>query len=212
MGEPAARSTSPPHSPAEVQPFGRLGVHVLHRGRAVRRELDRLGRLLGFDEHRDQPGRGHEPHPVVVLAAGHPQGDGQVRLAGADADDEHDVGGLGDEAAVENRQDMGGLIPYGAVPFDMGGQFAADLGYGMAGPGGRGTGTPYAGMTQSGMGYRAMRYGWRWRVDQRFNVGIEGARQDGLGGLLYGLGNDPSGLGRTGAASHSMQVRDGASF
>ena len=47
MGEPAAKSTSPPRSPAEVQPFGRLGVHVLHRARAVRRELDRLGRLLG---------------------------------------------------------------------------------------------------------------------------------------------------------------------
>ena len=109
-------------------------------------------------------------------------------------------------------QDMGGLIPYGAVPFDMGGQFAADLGYGMAGPGGRGTGTPYAGMTQSGMGYRAMRYGWRWRVDQRFNVGVEGARQDGLGGLLDGLGNGPAGLGRTGNAAHSVHVRGGVSF
>ena len=109
-------------------------------------------------------------------------------------------------------QDMGGLIPYGAVPFDMGGQFAADVGYGMAGPGGRGTGTPYAGMTQSGMGYRAMRYGWRWRVDQRFNVGVEGARQDGLGRLLDGLGNGPSGFGRTGEAAHSVQVRGGVTF
>lgn len=36
---------------------------------------------------------------------------------------------------------------------------AADVGYGMTGPGGRGTGTPYAGLTQSGVGYRALRYG-----------------------------------------------------
>ena len=28
-------------------------------------------------------------------------------------------------------QDMGGLIPYGAMPFDMGGQLAADVGYGI---------------------------------------------------------------------------------
>ena len=82
----------------------------------------------------------------------------------------------------------------------------------MAGPGGRGTGTPYAGMTQSGMGYRAMRYGWRWTVDQRFNVDVEGARQDGLGGFLDGLGNGPADLGRTGEAAHSVQVRGGVSF
>ena len=50
-------------------------------------------------------------------------------------------------------QDMGGLVPHGALPFDMGGQFAADVGYGMAGLGGRGTGTPYAGLTQSAVGY-----------------------------------------------------------
>ena len=32
-------------------------------------------------------------------------------------------------------QDMGGLTPYGAPPFDMGGQLAAEVGYGTAGPG-----------------------------------------------------------------------------
>ena len=93
-------------------------------------------------------------------------------------------------------QDIGGLIPYGAAPFDMGGQLGADVGYGMADPGGRGTGTPYAGLSQSGMGYRALRYGWRWAVDQRSNVGVEGARQDGLGGMLYHHGNGAAGLGR----------------
>ena len=58
-------------------------------------------------------------------------------------------------------QDMGGLMPYGGAPFEMGGELAADGGYGIAGPGDRGTGTPYAGLTQSGMGYRAARYGYR---------------------------------------------------
>ena len=53
-------------------------------------------------------------------------------------------------------KDMGGLVPYGAMPFDTGGQLTADVGYGMTGPGGRGTGTPYAGLTRSGMGHRAM--------------------------------------------------------
>jgi len=109
-------------------------------------------------------------------------------------------------------QDMGGLIPYGAVPFDMGGQLAADVGYGMAGPGGRGTGTPYAGLTQSGVGYRALRYGWRWAVDQRFNLGVEAARQDGLGNALDHLGGGTAGLGRGGEAAHSVQVRGGVSF
>ncbi len=109
-------------------------------------------------------------------------------------------------------QDMGGLIPYGAVPFDMGGQLAADVGYGMAGPGGRGTGTPYAGLTQSGVGYRALRYGWRWAVDQRFNVGVEGARQGGFGGMLDHLGNGAAGLGRVGDAAHSVQFRGGVTF
>ena len=60
--------------------------------------------LLRLDEQRDELGRGHEPHPVVVLAAGHPQGDGQMRLPRTDSADEHDVGGVGDEAAVEDLQ------------------------------------------------------------------------------------------------------------
>ena len=109
-------------------------------------------------------------------------------------------------------QDMGGLMPHGALPFDMGGQFAADVGYGMAGPGGRGTGTPYAGLTQSAVGYQAMRYGWRWTVDQRFNVGVEGARQAGFGGTFDG-GYGAAVLGRRGGdAAHSVQVRGGVSF
>ena len=108
-------------------------------------------------------------------------------------------------------QDMGGLVPHGALPFDMGGQFAADVGYGMAGPGGRGTGTPYAGLTQSAVGYQAMRYGWRWTVDQRFNLGVEGARQAGFGGTFDG-GYGAAVLGRSGDAAHSVQVRGGVSF
>ena len=109
-------------------------------------------------------------------------------------------------------QDMGGLVPYGGVPYDMGGQLAADLGYGMAGPGGRGAATPYAGLTQSPMGYRAVRYGWRWEVG-RFNLGLESARQDGFGG--FGGFGQPLGVGthrRVGGAQHSAQVRGGVSF
>ena len=79
-------------------------------------------------------------------------------------------------ADLRSTKDMGWFVPSGAIPFDMGGQFAADLGYGMAGPGGRGTGAPYACLTPSGMGYRATRYGWRWEVGQQFDLGVEGSR------------------------------------
>ena len=67
-------------------------------------------------------------------------------------------------------------------------------------------------MTQSGVGYRAMRYGWRWEVDPRFNVGVEGARQGGFGGVLDTLGDGATGLGRVREAAHSVQVRGGVSF
>ena len=46
----------------------------------------------------------------------------------------------------------------------------------------------------------------------RSTWGIEGARQDGLGGLLDGLGNGPTGRSRTGEAGRSVQVRGGVSF
>ncbi len=71
-------------------------------------------------------------------------------------------------------QYLGGLVPHHVMPFDRGGQFAADLGYGMAAPGGRGAGTPYAGLTQSGMGHRAMRYGYRWEVGPGVQRGRRG--------------------------------------
>ena len=108
-------------------------------------------------------------------------------------------------------QDMGGLMPYGDAPFDTGGQLAADVGYGMAGPGGRGTGTPYAGLTRSGMGYRAARYGYRWVVG-RFNLDVEGSREGGFGGLGFA---PPMGTGtghHAGGARHSVRVRGGMSF
>ena len=43
--------------------------------------------------------------PIVVLAAGHAQGDGEMGLAGTDAADQHDVGSLGDEGAAAHLQD-----------------------------------------------------------------------------------------------------------
>ena len=110
-------------------------------------------------------------------------------------------------------QDIGGLVPYGAMPFELGGQVTADVGYGMTGPGGRGAGTPYAGLTQSGMGHRAMRYGWRWEVGPRLNVGVDGARQGGVGGIaaVDGLGGTTL-EGSGGEAAHALQVRAGISF
>ena len=109
-------------------------------------------------------------------------------------------------------QDMGGPVPYGAVPFELGDQVTADIGYGMTRPGGRGTGTPYAGLTQSGIGHRAMRYGWRWEIGPRFNIGVEGARQGGVGGIaaVDGLGG-PALEGVGSGATHSLQMRGGIS-
>ncbi len=71
---------------------------------------------------------------------------------------------------------------------------------GTAGPWGRGAGRPYSGLTRSGAGHRAVRYGYRWEVGPRFNVGIEGARIGGFGGLA---GVDGRGAGQ----AHSVQVR-----
>ena len=103
-------------------------------------------------------------------------------------------------------RDLGGLAPYGGAPFDMGGHLSADVGYGMAGPGGRGAGTPYAGVTRSGTGHRAVRYGYRWEVGRRFNLGVEGARQDGFGGFARPA---PGGAG---GARHAVRVLGGVSF
>ena len=61
--------------------------------------------LLRFDEQRGQLGGRQEPDPIVVLAAGHAQGDGEMGLAGTDAADQHDVGSLGDEGAAAHLQD-----------------------------------------------------------------------------------------------------------
>ena len=110
-------------------------------------------------------------------------------------------------------QDMGGPVPYGAVPFELGDQVTANVGYGMTRPDGRGTGTPYAGLTQSDTGHRAMRYGWRWEIGPRFNIGVEGARQGGVGGIaaVDGLGG-PALEGLGSGATHSLQMRGEISF
>ena len=39
-------------------------------------------------------------------------------------------------------RDMAGLMPYGAARFDMGSQLAAEVGYGMTGPGAGARGGP----------------------------------------------------------------------
>ena len=61
------------------------------------------------------------------------------------------------------------------------------------------------------MGYRAARYGWRWESGGGFNLGVEGARDDGAGGLWQPM-LDGGGGGRLGGAHHSVQVRGGVSF
>ena len=43
-------------------------------------------RFLRFDEQRGQLGGRQEPDPIVVLAAGHAQGDGKMGLAGTTFD------------------------------------------------------------------------------------------------------------------------------
>ena len=48
--------------------------------------------------------------------------------------------------------------------------------------------------------------------DARTGRGVEGARQDGLGGMLDGLGNGAPGFGRGGDAAHSVQVRGRLTF
>ena len=66
-------------------------------------------------------------------------------------------------------------------------------------------GRPYAGLTRSGAGHRAVRYGYRLEVGPRFNVGVEGARMGGFGRLA---GAD----GRGGGLAHSVQVRGQIAF
>ena len=80
----------------------------------------------------------------------------------------------------------------------------------MAGPGGRETGTPYAGLTPSGMGYWATRYGWRWEVGKQFNLGVEGSRHGSFGGFAQPVLGDAG--DRLGGAQHSVQVDGGVSF
>ena len=70
----------------------------------------------------------------------------------------------------------------------MAGDSATEIALGEA-AGARGR--PYAGLSQSGMGYRAAALRWPWTVDQQFNVGVDGARQHSLGGMLDHRGGGP---------------------
>ena len=79
----------------------------------------------------------------------------------------------------------------------------------MAGTGRTRHGDAYAGVTQSGIGYRAMRYGWRREVGHRFNLGVEGAGQGGFGsfGSLDGCGRGGPSLDHLDAGpTHSVQL------
>ena len=102
-----------------------------------------------------------------------------------------------------STQDMGWLVPSVAIPFDMGGQFAADLGYGMAGPGGRGTGTPYACLTPSGMatGQPATGGGGRSASSSTWGSRVAGMAASG------GSRNQCSAMRATGSAERSIPSR-----
>ena len=93
----------------------------------------------------------------------------------------------------------------------------ADVGYGITGPGGRGSWTPYAGLTRSAAGHRTMRFSWRWKVGPRLNISLESARQGGFGTLPSldavgdGMGLDQLDGGATSRSSHPGRSGPGRS-
>ena len=65
--------------------------------------------LVRLDEQRDKLGGSYEPHAEFVLAVGHPHGDRQLGSSSADATEEDEVAGVGDEVAAEDLQDRVGV-------------------------------------------------------------------------------------------------------
>ena len=60
---------------------------------------------------------------------------------------------------------------------------AAEVGYGLALPGGSSVVIPYSGVTWSGPGARQYRVGGRWQWSGQGTVSLEGAQQDQVGGV-----------------------------
>ena len=70
--------------------------------------------------------------------------------------------------------DTRGLSPDGE--FEAGRRLETELGYGLGGPDGLGTVTPYAGLALSDTGERTWRLGARWRVAPSISLNLEGTR------------------------------------
>ena len=69
----------------------------------------------------------------------------------------------------------------GNAEFEAEQRLDAELGYGVRGPGGWGTLTPFGGLTLSGGAGRTLRTGLRWKASQSATVGLEATREDGTG-------------------------------
>ena len=65
--------------------------------------------------------------------------------------------------------------------FDADRRVDAELGYGVGGPGGFGTLTPYAALSLTNNTERTLRGGLRWNASESATLGIEAAREDGAG-------------------------------
>ena len=69
----------------------------------------------------------------------------------------------------------------GNTEFEAEQHLDAELGYGVRGPGGWGTLTPFGGLTLADSARRTLRTGLRWKASQRATVGLETTREDGTG-------------------------------
>ena len=75
--------------------------------------------------------------------------------------------------------DARGLAPDGR--FEAARRLDAEIGYGVGGPRGLGTVTPWAGRRVAGGGERSWRAGVRWRVAPEASLDLEGARSESAG-------------------------------
>ena len=68
-----------------------------------------------------------------------------------------------------------------ADEFDARRRLDAELGYGVQGPNGRGTLTPYGGFSLANGAERTLRTGVRWNGSQNATFGLEGTREEAAG-------------------------------
>ena len=80
------------------------------------------------------------------------------------------------------QRSASGLV--GSGEFDPGARLDAEVGYGLGGMGG--LLTPYGGMSVS-ESVQTYRVGSRFRLDERFSMGLEGERREGGDDVEHGL-------------------------